>query len=688
MKALRTSVFCIIALLLTLLASCTLSVTSSAHSGGQAHLSLSVGDGLARSIAPNDITEDDIISAYLKIESNGTEITGRPWYSDSENNKTALDAMQESSDIYLTPGTYTFTLELYVEMENYGWALCQRAVLQDKLVVSGENELVFAAEYASDASGTLSLAFIWSEDDRISDIQVGLFTSESDGEVEVEGYGLGSIWRGDENQIAEYAQWIPMGEYFLRIDIYGDTKYGQEKINTIEETVRILPGRVTEETIQLSNINSLYTITYNLNDGWWASGFEPVEWRNALKGVTLPTASDIERTGYQFLGWYETEDFSGKRISAIPSGTTGDTTVYARFVVNSVSSVDISDIVTVDGKEYAQYSVSSESALKTIIDVLNADTTISTENICISLDSDITVSSDYTPYGYDGTGSATSSQFEGVFDGGGHTITIGAVASESFTPICRANSGIIQNVKITLASGTSISTNNRDGIGDYNNFGGICEENAGIIRNCWVDLGTVDVHLFLKSGGICCGNSGTVVNCLNTTNMVCTFDNGSIAWAGQYGGVGGIVGMHEGGTIINCVNYGQITIATTYESGNNINGFSGAICSKQPAGAIKNCYWRENCLYTDTEQTTLANYIVYNSSVSGIREGTFTGNGYFADYTDGTLTAGDATTSVTAQTLEYGSNLLSALNAYASTDSNLSTWVLSSDYAAVLDIGD
>ena len=170
--------------------------------------------------------------------------------------------------------------------------------------------------------------------------------------------------------------------------------------------------------------------------------------------------------------------------------------------------------------------------------------------------------------------------------------------------------------------------------------------------------------------------------------MVCTFDNGSIAWAGQYGGVGGIVGMHEGGTIINCVNYGQITIATTYESGNNINGFSGAICSKQPAGAIKNCYWRENCLYTDTEQTTLANYIVYNSSVSGIREGTFTGNGYFADYTDGTLTAGDATTSVTAQTLEYGSNLLSALNAYASTDSNLSTWVLSSDYAAVLDIGD
>ena len=330
MKARHCTLFFFISLLSFLLGSCSMSVGTNTHADEQAHISLSVGNLSGRTILPDDISESDITMATLKIEQDGTEINTWWWWADSDRDMSAIEVMQTDAEIYITPGTYTFTLELHTSA-----GLSQRGIITDKLVVSGENELVFAAEYASDASGTLSLTFTWSEDERISDIQVGLFISESDGEVEVEGYGLCPIWRDDENQIAEYAQWIPMGEYFVRIDIYGDTKYGWEKINTVEDVVRILPGCETKTTIQLSDINTIYSITYNLNDGWWANGFEPVEWRNAHKIVTLPTASDIERTGYQFDGWFTSSDdgetLTGNAVTRIGAGTTGDLTLWAKW---------------------------------------------------------------------------------------------------------------------------------------------------------------------------------------------------------------------------------------------------------------------------------------------------------------------------------------------------------------------
>ena len=93
-------------------------------------------------------------------------------------------------------------------------------------------------------------------------------------------------------------------------------------------------------------------------------------------------------------------------------------------------------------------------------------------------------------------------------------------------------------------------------------------------------------------------------------------------------------------------------------------------------------------MYSNAEQTSTTNDMVYNSSLSDIRNGTFSGNGYFASNTNGALTAGTASTSGTEQTLIYGTDLLSATNSYvsASADSaDLMTWVNNGSYAAVLD---
>ena len=130
----------------------------------------------------------------------------------------------------------------------------------------------------------------------------------------------------------------------------------------------------------------------------------------------------------------------------------------------------------------------------------------------------------------------------------------------------------------------------------------------------------------------------------------------------------------------------------------------GAICGAQDTNRntakIEYCYWRENCVrnaedhYTTeaaNENTLQRNWLVcepssYSKSI--IQGGTFSHNGYFTSYTDGALTDGPDINGQ-GQHVEYGSNLLDALNAYAdAVDPNhiyLKRWKVDSNYAAIFE---
>lgn len=75
-----------------------------------------------------------------------------------------------------------------------------------------------------------------------------------------------------------------------------------------------------------------YAITYHLNGG-----------SNSNLNVKKYTIEDDVRfvaptkSGYEFLGWYTTEDFSGEPINYIPFGSFGEVTVYAKWQVNTYS---------------------------------------------------------------------------------------------------------------------------------------------------------------------------------------------------------------------------------------------------------------------------------------------------------------------------------------------------------------
>ena len=71
-----------------------------------------------------------------------------------------------------------------------------------------------------------------------------------------------------------------------------------------------------------------YTITYELNGGTNAPE-NPAGYNVETETITL---KDPVKTGYTFDGWYKTEDFTGDAVIKIAQGSTGDITLYAKWI--------------------------------------------------------------------------------------------------------------------------------------------------------------------------------------------------------------------------------------------------------------------------------------------------------------------------------------------------------------------
>ncbi|MBR4387143.1 MAG: hypothetical protein IKP51_11560 [Treponema sp.] len=388
-------------------------------------------------------------------------------------------------------------------------------------------------------------------------------------------------------------------------------------------------------------------------------------------------------------------------IAAPTSPTTTIEKEYKKFAVTEKTNeiwiirktgelFGFTDTATYNGNTYIGMKANTADDLVEFMEVLNScygDSASDTSNLFVSIEADITLGSDYTPYGcgtkdYSVKPGDTYGVFKGVFDGKGHTITVGEINTKQFSVICAKNEGIIQNVKLSSSVSLSTDDDKEPTPGYYFSFGAICGINGanGIIRNCWNDVSVNDLKLFNRGGGICRDNHGIIENCINTGNFNCTMTH---QWGGIYGVVGGIC-AYNSGTVKNCVNYGKIQLPTTYLSSSDISGLAGSICGYIGSGVVQNCYWLKDCVYTG-KSPTWQNVIVYNNSK--VRKGTVSGCGYFEGNNGTSLSAGDATSCGSAQTLTNGSNLLSALTKYVTDkgDSNLKSWKSGGSYSAVLD---
>ena len=154
------------------------------------------------------------------------------------------------------------------------------------------------------------------------------------------------------------AVWVKEGDYIITyVNVDGATNENPASYNVETETITLkdpvkpgytfggwymaedFTGNAVTEIVQGSTGNMTlyakwepvsYTITYELDGGNNASE-NPAGYNVETGTITL---KDPVKPGYTFGGWYRAEDFTGEAVTEITQGSTGNITLYAKWVTD------------------------------------------------------------------------------------------------------------------------------------------------------------------------------------------------------------------------------------------------------------------------------------------------------------------------------------------------------------------
>ena len=108
-------------------------------------------------------------------------------------------------------------------------------------------------------------------------------------------------------------------------------------------------------------------VTLHTNGGTIADGENLTSYTYGV-GVTLPT--DVTRAGYTFGGWYENEDCTGAKVTAITATDIGDKKYWAKWTEATYSvTLNTNNGTIADGKDVTGYTYGTESTLPTAQDI-------------------------------------------------------------------------------------------------------------------------------------------------------------------------------------------------------------------------------------------------------------------------------------------------------------------------------
>lgn len=358
---------------------------------------------------------------------------------------------------------------------------------------------------------------------------------------------------------------------------------------------------------------------------------------------------------------------------------------WETFVITN--KIPISSLTSApDSKYYPHLAAETGEDLKNLNEWMQGGSTMEGITITLTEDIDLTSETEWQPIGYTGDSDANFNEkngtsFKGTLDGNGKSVQFKINSStQKMIGLFLKNEGTIENLVVEqyTANGTQIGSSSSN----LSRGGAFCVINNGTIRNC-INKANFKVYTFWDVGGICMLNYGTIENCLNTGNI--TMTNNASTWGGSYQKSGGIAGQNEG-NMYNCVNKGTISTNPLVDASNQQSNLSGTISSMLIKDAqIKNCYWLKDCLSRGSLKNNQAVY--FKSSGTSYVESfpdtaTVEGCGYFESFTaSAALTAGDADSCKSTQTLSYGTTLLEALNGYVSAnpDRELKQWQANAD---------
>ncbi|MBO8428547.1 MAG: fimbrillin family protein, partial [Bacteroidetes bacterium] len=266
------------------------------------------------------------------------------------------------------------------------------------------------------------------------------------------------------------------------------------------------------------------------------------------------------------------------------------------YTVSLAAAKDPGYTVSEDGKTY---NVTSADGLKNVAELVNGGKT----DINITLDTDLTLTGEWTPIG-----TAWNNSYTGTFNGGGHTITgLTMTGSDEYAGLFGyiGSGGTVKNVKL---EDVQIESDNQ-----YANVGGVAGYSWGNIENCSVS-GSVSGNSNSNGTSNCVGGvvgqqyGGTITECTSSAIVDGTNEVGGVVGQTNYGATltacyatgdvtaerdpqnntyaGGVVGFNGGGTLTACYATGNVTV--TGDGTGSI--YVGGVTGSNDSGTLTACY--------------------------------------------------------------------------------------------------
>ena len=288
---------------------------------------ISLGSASARTILPAFDTEN--FSNYvLKGSFNGGEETLiGTWDS--------LDAVHAE----ILAGTWDFTLTA-----KNGSALLEGKI-SGKAIISGNNVLNFIMDVksygSSNSYGSVNVSV--NVPDSVKSIKAGLYNVETGKVI--------SDFKQEALEITGYSaayqkSIVPAGTYTIKFFMYGDEE-GSVLLNTYSEIVIVASNAASNDSEEITTVNSAYTIEYDLGKGSAKNGKTFPSLYSILTSVLLPSENDLDYPDHIFSGWYESSDFSGSPVTEIKAGSqTGNKKYFARWAIQGNFTLEASTIAT------------------------------------------------------------------------------------------------------------------------------------------------------------------------------------------------------------------------------------------------------------------------------------------------------------------------------------------------------
>ena len=314
-----------IGLILFVMFSChniTNSEQETSATNNHAYISISL-NGNARTVLPQsaDFEKDFELSFELQGQQEGKDLqTIKKWTATAE--KTAYTLMTEDASVLINTGLWNFELSVQKAGQKVLFGTLEEITIQ-----AGTNTLNFGTlQNLTSGNGSVSVALSFPQEGRVQAVQGGLYNLDG---TALEGFEKESLTiTTSEKSVVRYnKENVPCGTYLVKFELFSD-KEATKTMNVYTEIVQVATGFVSAAQRTLEQLNTLYTITYDLAGGEFVEGFTAQASFNQAMTVTLPTAENLLKTGYVFVGW---KNDQGDTVTEIPVGTIGDLTLTAQW---------------------------------------------------------------------------------------------------------------------------------------------------------------------------------------------------------------------------------------------------------------------------------------------------------------------------------------------------------------------